>query len=74
MKKKIKDCTFFELKKFCNERNCTDCGDCPFVVERKFDLIYCAIHSPCCTNDSVLDVEIEISDEPVGNSDQLEEG
>ena len=73
MKKKIKDCTFFELKKFCNERNCTDGGDCHFVVERKMGLIYCAIHSSCCTNDYVLDEEIEISDEPVGNSDQLEE-
>ena len=63
MKKKIKDCSVLELRKFCNERNCTDGGDCPFVVDRKMGLIYCAIQSPCCTNDSVLDEEIEIPEE-----------
>ena len=69
MKKKIKDCSVLELRKFCNEEGCIECH---FLIKRNNNFS-CSMHSLCSVNDSVLEQEIEIPDEPVGNSDQLEE-
>lgn len=60
MKKKIKDCSVLELRKFCNERNCSRCY---FLIKRNNDIYSCSMHSLCSVNDSVLEREIEIPEE-----------
>lgn len=71
MKKKIKDCSIFELIKFCKERNVTDCGNCPFFIEKDINIVYCSMYSPSSVNDSVLEQEIEITDNEMISKSEL---
>lgn len=71
-KKKIKDCSIFELIKFCKERNVTDCGDCPFFIEKDINITYCSMYSPSSINDSILEQEIDIpNNEMISKSELL---
>lgn len=74
MKKRVKDCTIGEVNEICRNYYC---AVCPFFK-------YTGSFSVCSANPkvflnglflgaSILDEEIEIPDEPVGNTDQLEE-
>lgn len=73
MKKKIKDFTIGEVIKICRNHYC---AECPFFKEAGRFTVCSA--NPKVLNGlflgaSILDEEIEIPDEPVGNTDQLEE-
>ena len=71
-KKKIRDITIAEIRRICNEHICHECPLFKRDDELKEDGI-CLLDVPAFILDWLLDVEIEIPDEPVGNSDQLEE-
>ena len=68
MKKKVKDLTVAQLYKYCKEKE--SCKICPFA---HFHFTICTLNTPYDLEEETLEQEIEISDEPVGNSDQLEE-
>lgn len=64
MKKKIRDLTTYECRKFFEDRDCTDCRDCPFIH------VLCGpespdswIHHQELYSDLFLDQEVEIEDE-----------
>ena len=65
MKKKIRDLTIAKLYEFCKYRE--SCVACPF------DEHFCFRMAPYMLDKETLETEIEIPDELVGNSDQLEE-
>lgn len=71
-KKKIKDLTIAEIRRICEWHFCHDCPLFKRDDELKEDGI-CLLDVPEFIPDCMLDVEIEIPNEPVGNSDQLEE-
>ena len=71
MKKKLEDVTLKELKRFC--RSTEDCmGNCP-LFEWSSNDVYCSMYLPGTLAPNVLEQEVEIPDEPVGNPDKLEE-
>lgn len=72
MKKKIKDCTIEEFLRYCNDKNCTFCDGCPLHQLNEYYDIDCLVYPPCELKLKILNEEIEILDEPVGNSDKLE--
>lgn len=69
MKKKIKDLTFAETKRICN--NTLRCSSCPlFSTEEN---ILCVLSDPLVFITSTYwEREVEVPEEPVGNTDQLE--
>ena len=70
MKKKLEDYTVKEIERVCSarDRNCyykNLSDECPFVLACHYAMDTLPV--------TELEREIEIPDEPVGNSDQLEE-
>ncbi len=64
MKKKIRDLTIEECKKICDERDCMDCMNCPFIH------VLCGpespnswIHHQELYSDLFLNKEVEVEDE-----------
>ena len=66
MKRKVKDLTVAKLYEYCKKKE--SCDACLFEYFCVF-----RVNTPYTLEEEALEQEIEISDEPVGNSDQLED-
>ena len=66
MKKKIKDLTVAQLLEYCENQE--PCDACPFSHG-----YLCKLNTPYDLEEETLEQEVEIPNEPVKISDQLEE-
>lgn len=73
MKKKIKDITIAESRRICNAH--LYCRDCSLYIKEEELRRHrvCILDVPGNSFDWMYDEEIEVPDEPVGNTDKLEE-
>lgn len=57
-KKKIRDCTYKEIKEFCKSQSCESCPLSALSAHYSCCLFDC----PCYTDEKALDIEIELTD------------
>lgn len=66
MKKKLRDCTYGEIGRFCKKKHekWFNCEDCPLVVFDKGGWYHLACERcPECLTENELDIEIDIPEE-----------
>ena len=73
MKKKIKDLTIGELYEYCTKNGFYSCWECPIISLCEKSDASCLLASSILFTHKELEKKVEIPNEPVGNTDQVEE-